>query len=97
MIRLGPIEIELISAKAGDEGWSEHWQVTLKRGKTRKLLGYAVNPQGAAQIAVAAVAAENERATAAVREWARMVLEVRQRMGLTEAPVPLEKAPETTS
>ncbi len=49
MIRLGDFVIERVSAKGGDEGWTEHWEVKRHRGR---VLGWAVSLQGAVRIAV---------------------------------------------
>ena len=81
MIALGPIELELTPAKGGDAGWSEHWQVFVRRGKRRTLLGYAVSPEGAARIAVQAGLAEVQRGVAGqglidLREAVRRVTEL---------------------
>jgi len=80
VIQLGPIELELVTAQAGDEGWSEHWQVFVRRGKRRALLGHAVNPEGAARIAVMAGLVEVQRGAAgrALRDLAALVQEVRE-------------------
>ncbi len=72
MIRLGAAEVEYVSAKGGDEGWSEHWEVYERLGRRRKLHGYAVSPEGAAMLVATVCVTHAQRALGAkaVREWA---------------------------
>jgi len=78
VIRLGTIELEFVPERAGDEGWSDHWAVYERRGKRRKLYGYAVSPEGAAMLVATLAASTSERKAAlkAARDWRAWVNEI---------------------
>lgn len=102
MIALGPIELERVPAKAGDEGWSEHWQVFHRRGRTRKLIGHAVSPAGAARIAVQAGLHEVQtgqaaRGLVALDELVQRVAELLRATGLPDPARGVQPSQETTS
>lgn len=102
MIRLGPIELELVSARGGPEGWSEHWQVYHRAGKRRALIGYAVSPEGAARIAVQRGLVEVQRGKAGrdLRDLGDLVRELRDLLTESARTAPktgYDEGKETTS
>lgn len=99
MIALGPIELEHVPEKAGDEGWSEHWLVYHRRARSRKLLGYATSPHGAARIAVQAGLHEVQRGKAGrdLIDLSEAVRRVADLIGLPGAASGVRPGQETTS
>lgn len=81
-LAVGPLEIEAVAAKVGDEGWTAHWTVHRKVGRRRALLGYALSPVGAAQIALGALAHDaDRRALGQARlEWADLVRDLAEKV-----------------
>lgn len=98
MIVLGPLELEAVSPKAGDEGWTEHWQVFIRRGGRRRLLGYAVSVEGAIRVAAGHLAVTSRPALGVARaEWREWLRDLRRQTGLPDPARADVSGQETTS
>ena len=82
MIRLGPVTIEFSPASGEDaDAWIVRWAPGKRKGR---LLGYAVNLQGACQIAVGHLTTQPERGRArkAVRSLEEAVQELHSQLAI---------------